>query len=77
MKLVNEINLFYDARSIKPQIKYYMFDLVWVLEVKWDKGGAEMANDYVLFYTKWNENGQLDLEYIIYERELHRNSIGD
>ena len=54
-----------------------MFDLVWVLEVKWDKGGAEMADDYVLFYTKWNENGQLDLEYIIYERELHRNSIGD
>jgi hypothetical protein len=38
---------------------------VWVLELKWDKGGAEMVDDYVLFYTKWNENGQLDLEYFI------------
>jgi hypothetical protein len=43
---------------------------VWVLEVKRGKAGAEMADGYVLFYRKWNENGQLELEYFIWNRTI-------
>jgi hypothetical protein len=44
------------------------------MEVKWDNSGAEMADDYVLLYGKWSDNGVWNWD-IFYERELYRNSI--
>jgi hypothetical protein len=56
------------ACSPNYQSTKYRFDLIGILEVKWGNGGAEVADDYILFYGKWIVNDQLELEYFILER---------
>jgi hypothetical protein len=46
----------------------YKLDFVGVPEVRWDKGGAERAEDYTFFYGAGNEDHQLGRSFL-YRRE--------
>jgi len=41
------------------ELARYKLDLVWVQEVRWDKGSTVRAGVYNCFYAKGNENHQL------------------
>jgi exonuclease III len=52
----------YRSGSLKAgtmQLQRYKLDLVGVQEVRWDKGGTEVAEDYTFFYGAGNEDHQL------------------
>ena len=40
------------------ELARYKLDLMGVQEVRWDKGGAVRAGDYIVFYKKGNESHQ-------------------
>jgi exonuclease III len=53
----------YRAGSLKTvarELGKYKLDTVGVLEVKWEKGSTERAEDYTFFYGKGNEDHQLE-----------------
>ena len=41
-----------------------------VQEVRWDKGGAERAGDYIFFYERRNENHPLGTEFFVQYRKV-------
>jgi hypothetical protein len=52
----------YKSGSLKRVAKdlgKHELDLVGVLEVRWDKGGTERAEDYIFFYGAGNKDHQL------------------
>jgi exonuclease III len=52
----------YRAVSLKTVVRElgkHKLDLVGVQEVRWEKEGTEMAEDYTFFYGKGNEDHQL------------------
>jgi hypothetical protein len=44
---------------VAEQISKYKLDLVEVQELRWDTGGTELADEYIYFYGKGNENHEL------------------
>jgi len=50
------------------ELARYKLDLVWVQEVRWDKGGTVGAGNYSFFYGKGNENLQLGTGYFVHQR---------
>jgi hypothetical protein len=60
--LLLNIRSLYRAGSLKTvarELGKYKLDLVGVQEVRWEKDGTEMAEDYTFFYGKGNEDHQL------------------
>jgi hypothetical protein len=41
---------------------------VGVQEVRWDRGGTELAGEYIFFYGKENENHELGTGFFIHKR---------
>jgi hypothetical protein len=41
---------------VSKELSKYKLDLVVVQEVRWDKGGTELAGEYTFFYGKGNVN---------------------
>ena len=54
--------------AVARELARYKLDLVWVQEVRWDKGGTVRAGDYNFFYGKGNENYQLGTVFL-YNKE--------
>jgi hypothetical protein len=44
--------------AVAEEISKYSYkpDLLWVQEVRWDRGGSQPAGEYTFFYGKGNEN---------------------
>jgi hypothetical protein len=45
--------------AVAKELSKYIFDLVEVQEVRWDKGGTEPTGEHKFFYGKGNENHEL------------------
>jgi exonuclease III len=46
-------------KAVARELGKYKLDLVGVQEVRWDKGGTELAEDYTFSYGAGNEDHQL------------------
>ena len=55
-------------RAVARELARYKLDIVAVLEVRWDKGNAEGAGDYILFYGKLNESNRLGTGFFVHQR---------
>jgi exonuclease III len=54
--------------TVARELGKYKPDLVGVQEVRWDKRGTEMAEDYTFFYGKGNEDHQLGAGVFVYKK---------
>jgi hypothetical protein len=50
--------------TVMKEISKYIFDLVRVQEVRFDRGGIEPAGEYTFFYGKETENHQLGTGFL-------------
>jgi hypothetical protein len=41
---------------------------VGVLEVRWEKGGSERAEDYTFFYGQGNGDHQIGTDFLVYKK---------
>jgi hypothetical protein len=55
-------------RASTRELARYTLDVIWVQEVRWDKGGREQAGEYDFFYGKKNDNHQLGTGLFVNQR---------
>jgi hypothetical protein len=65
-------------KRVSGELSKYKLDLVGVQEVRWDKGGTELAGDYTFFCkperrrplgrtrSRWEDNIKVDLREIMF-----------
>jgi exonuclease III len=51
-------------KTVARELGKYKLDLVGVQEVRWDKGGTELVEDYTFFYGVGNEDHQLGTGFL-------------
>jgi hypothetical protein len=51
-------------KTVARVLGKYKLDLVGILEVRWDKGSTEWAEDYKFFYGAGNEDHQLGTGFL-------------
>jgi exonuclease III len=54
--------------TVSKELSKYRLDLLGVQEVRWDKGGTDLAGEYTFFYRKGNENHELGTSFFVHER---------
>jgi hypothetical protein len=54
-------------RAVEERISKYKLDFVGV-QVRWDRGVAEPAGEYIFFYEKGNENHELGTRLLVHKR---------
>jgi hypothetical protein len=54
--------------TVAKELGKYKLDLVGVHEVRWEKGGTELAEDYTFFYGQDNGDHQLGTGFFIHKR---------
>jgi hypothetical protein len=54
--------------TISKELPKYKLNLVGVLEVRWDGGGTEPAEEDTFFYGKGNENCELGTGFFVHKR---------
>jgi hypothetical protein len=62
--------------TVAKEISKYELDLEEVQEVRWDRGGTELASEYKFFYGKVNENHELCTGVSVHKRELYQQLTG-
>jgi hypothetical protein len=55
-------------KTVARELGKYKLDLVGVLEVRWEKGGTERAEDYTLFYGEGNGDQQSGTGFFVHKR---------
>jgi exonuclease III len=66
--------------TVAKELSKYKLDLVGVDEGRWDRGGAETAGEYTVFYRKGNENQESGTGFLYKRRtyqQLRRQSLFD
>jgi hypothetical protein len=53
---------------VSGELARYKLDLVRVQEVKWERGGTELAGEYIFFYGKGNVNHELGTGFFVHKR---------
>jgi exonuclease III len=54
------------SKTVSRESAKYKLDLVGVQEVRWDKGGAEPAENYTFFYRNGNAEDNLGTGFLIH-----------
>jgi exonuclease III len=57
-------------KTVAGELGKYKLDLVGVQEVRWEKGGTELAEDYTFFYGQGNGDHQLGTGFFVHKRIL-------
>jgi exonuclease III len=55
-------------KTVSGELAKYELDLVGVQEVRWDKGGTELAGDYTFFYGNGNADHHLRTGSFVHKR---------
>jgi exonuclease III len=55
-------------KTVSRELAKYKLDLVGVQEVRWDKGGTELAGDYTFFYANGNADHHLQTGFLVHKR---------
>jgi hypothetical protein len=55
-------------KTVVWELGKYKLDLVWVREVRWEKGGTEWAEDYTFFYGQGNGDHQIGTGFFVQKR---------
>jgi hypothetical protein len=58
--------------TVAKEISKYKLDLEGVQEVRWDRGGTELASEYKFSYGKGNENHELCTGVSVHKRALYQ-----
>jgi hypothetical protein len=62
--------------TVVKGISKYKSDFVRVQEVRWDRGGNELAGEYTFFCGKGNENHELGTDFIYTIRQSYQQLRG-
>jgi hypothetical protein len=54
--------------TVVEEISKYELDLVRVQDVRWDRGGTELAGKYIFFYGMGNEYHELGTGFFVHKR---------
>jgi exonuclease III len=55
-------------KTVSGELAKYKLDFVEVQEVRWDKGGTELAGDYTFFYGNGNADHHLGTGFFVHKR---------
>jgi hypothetical protein len=56
--------------NVARVLRNYKLEFVSVLEVRWEKGGPERAEDYMFIYGKGNVDHQLGTGFSVHKRMI-------
>jgi exonuclease III len=57
-------------KTVARELGRYKLDLVGVQEVRWDKGGAERAEDHTFFYGAGYEDHRLGTVFFVHKKVI-------
>jgi hypothetical protein len=55
-------------RAVAEEISKYRLDLVGVVEVRWGRGGTELADEITFVYGRGNKNHELGTCFFVHKR---------